>query len=128
MKNLFELAYRHVTPAIRRALVLELLRKGFTEAEIARALSISKSLVTRYVKGERGDVAGIHEHPLVRGLMNRLADKIVSGDVSGHEVEAEVVRAVALMFSTKQLCEYHSRLDPEVSPLKCNVCPTIFRV
>lgn len=35
--------------------------------------------------------------------MSRLADKIVSGDMSSHEVVAEVVRMVVFMISTKQV-------------------------
>ncbi|MEM0504207.1 MAG: hypothetical protein QW267_05880 [Sulfolobales archaeon] len=126
MKNVYELSYKYVVPSIKRVLTLELLKKGFAEVEVAKLLGISKSLATRYVKGERGSILALHEHQQVKDLIRRLADKIASGTMNKYEVEFEVMKISASLLSSRYLCKYHKQLEPELKSIKCNICSTIF--
>ncbi len=128
MKNVFEIAYRYVVPAVKRVLVLELISRGFTEVEVSRTLKISKSLTTRYVKGERGSIIDFHENPFIREVIRGLADKVVAGGLGKYELEAEVVKVAASLMSSGRVCEYHGKLDPEITRFRCNLCSTIFSV
>lgn len=48
-----EISSRKILPAIRRALVMELVKTGKKQNEIARMLSVTPAAVTQYVKGKR---------------------------------------------------------------------------
>lgn len=48
-----EISSRKILPAIRRALVMELVKAGKKQNEIARMLKVTPAAVTQYVKGKR---------------------------------------------------------------------------
>ncbi|MEM1961425.1 MAG: hypothetical protein QXY48_00750 [Sulfolobales archaeon] len=126
MSTVFEIASRYVVPSIRREAVLELLRKGFSKVEVSRALGISKSLVSRYAKGERGKLLEVGHHPVVRNAVDKIAYLVESGEVSEHKIEEEIVKAVVKLLSAKALCGFHEKLDRRFNPTVCQICVRVF--
>ncbi|MEM1526716.1 MAG: hypothetical protein QW775_06145 [Ignisphaera sp.] len=52
MKSVLELGSKYVVPAIRREVVLKLIRKGFMGIEMTNLLGVLLSPVPRYRKSE----------------------------------------------------------------------------
>lgn len=126
MSKVFEIVYRYAIPSIRREVALELLRRRFSEVEVSRALGISKSLVSRYVRGERGKLLEVGHHPVVREAVQRIAQLVEVGMASAYEVEEEIVRAAVGLLSVKALCGLHGRLDGRFDPARCRLCIKVF--
>ncbi len=123
MKTPFELAYRYVIPYIQRKLVLALKARGLSNIEIARKLGITPSAVTRYLKGERGAGIDLSRHKDVESLIQRLADSIINEDGDQYHVFTAVTGITTYALARKYLCSQHSKIDPEVDPHRCDVCP-----
>lgn len=126
-KGVFELASRYVEPSIKRAIALKLVEKKIPPIEISRRLEISPSLTSRYVKGERGSFFDPTSIPELNSELDVLAEKIALGLMRDYELRLEITRMVLKALSSKRLCGLHKAVDNSVDPLKCNVCPTLFK-
>jgi hypothetical protein len=124
--SVYDIASRVVYPALRRGLVENLLSIGLSRGEISKLLNITPSAVTRYIKGERGVVIDLVEIPWVRESLNNLAMEIVREETPTLKIEEELVRLTVGVLANKELCNYHSKIDLSIDPLKCNICPSIF--
>ncbi|RLG81131.1 MAG: transcriptional regulator [Thermoprotei archaeon] len=125
-KSLFELAARYVLPSIRRLLVEELWNNGLSVREIAGILGISYSLVSRYLRGERGSSMDFTEDSTVRESIKGIAFKAMSGEADRYIVEEELVKLTLHIFASRKLCKYHKRLEPGIDIEKCRICPRVF--
>ncbi|MEM4827451.1 MAG: XRE family transcriptional regulator [Desulfurococcaceae archaeon] len=126
MKSVFELVAKHVEPSIKRSIVEALVEQGLPKAEIAKCLDISPSLVTRYLKKERG----LHDFtriPDVAERVRRLAGRIVYEKLCGNEAYMEIVKLVFHVLSRKYACSIHYLLDKSVNPATCHVCTELFK-
>lgn len=128
MKDVFEIAYRYVMPSLRRALTEELYRRRLSKKEIANILALSHSLVSRYISNERGYLIELRQFEYVKELISRLADEIVSKNLSIYEINERLIKIAMYVMSKKYLCGFHSRIDPATDPVKCNICPNIFKL
>ncbi len=126
MRSVFEIAARHLHPALRRALARELWRRGLGVSEIARRTGLSKSLVSRYLSGERGGLIDPLGYPDVAAMIRDLADRVAENPPGPPAVEAELIRIALYMLSHRYLCGLHERIDPSIDPSKCNICPELF--
>lgn len=126
MKSVFEVAYRYAVPSIRRSLAAELERRGLLGMEVARSLGLSSSLITRYRKGERGASLSLDDYREVKGMIERLADKIASGELDEYAVQEEMTRIVLYIMARKLLCRIHTKVDRGFDSSKCNICPKLF--
>ncbi len=123
---MFEFASKHIEPSLKRSLILKLLSRNMSRAEIARCLGISPSLVTRYVKGERG----IHDFTVIREIdqeLEELSDEIATRKLCGEEVYVEIAKLTLHILSKKYACGVHYLASRDVDPSKCNICPSLFR-
>jgi predicted transcriptional regulator len=125
MRSIFELAYRYVEPAVRRQLVLELYRRGVDRRKIVELVGISPSLITRYIAGQRGNMLDLTPYRDITMLISELAEKFLR--MSKEEVEEEMYRIVLYFLSHKYFCNVHSVLVQGRDPLKCQICPGIFK-
>jgi len=121
------LASKYVVPAIKRELVLELLKMGFMEVEIAKTLGLSPSLVTRYLKGERGNSINISSYKDISNMVKELASRIARNSLNAYEVAREIDRIAMIFMAKKYLCGLHSRIEPGIDITKCNICPELYR-
>ncbi len=126
MKSVFEFASKHIEPSLKRSLILKLLSRNMSRAEIARCLGISPSLVTRYIKGERG----IHDFTVIREIdqeLEKLSDEIATRKLCGEGVYVKVAKLTLHVLSKKYACGVHYLASRDVDPSKCNICPSLFR-
>ena len=126
MRTVFEIAYRYLTPAIRRELVRRLLEKSFMEVEVSRMLRISHSLVSRYVSGERGSAIDLSRYRDVMDRIEILAERIARGEANYYRIYEEIERITLYTLSKKYLCNIHKAIDPHIDPANCNICPNLF--
>ncbi|AFL66236.1 transcriptional regulator [Desulfurococcus amylolyticus] len=126
MKSVFEIAYRYIEPSIKRSIAIKLYEKGIPKIKIAEILSVSPSLITRYIKGEKGTGFNPLEDPRVNELIYNIVDKILSNGLSGYEVEREIHLAIAALLAEKRFCRIHKNVEPSINPPKCNICIELF--
>lgn len=126
MKSTLELGSRYVAPAIKRALVLELAKRGFTGTEIANMLGISPSLVSRYLGGERGAQIDLEKYVDVMEYVRKLANEIADRKRNRYEVAKEIDRITMYLMAKKYLCRIHAKLEPDVDVTKCGICAELF--
>ncbi|MEM1541017.1 MAG: transcriptional regulator [Ignisphaera sp.] len=127
MKSVLELGSKYIVPAIRREVVLKLIKKGFMGVEIAKILKISPSLITRYINGERGTQVDLRRYKDIVERIENLVDKISSGEVDQYIIAKEIDRIAIYFMSRKHLCEIHKKLEPNIVPDKCSICLELFK-
>jgi hypothetical protein len=115
MKFVEEVVVEEFLPTFRSMLAEDLRDRGLTQSEVAAALGISQSAVSKYAHGEvaRNDrVAGDER---VRSLVDRVGAGLASGDVTRVQalVEAEVL--IRRLESGGLLADLHERAMPELS-------------
>lgn len=124
--GVFELAGRFVEPSVKRAVVLKLLERKLPPIEIARAMGISPSAVSRYIKGERGSYVDLLKIPEIAADIERLADSIVAGRAPAEEVALKIYAITLKVLANKYACGLHKMIDEGVNPVRCNICSTLF--
>lgn len=91
-------------------------------------MRISQSAVSRYLYRERGASIDVSRHPELMREIKALADEVAHGDLSWYDLESRLLRIALHALSRKYFCSYHQRLDPEVNPATCRICPETFQV
>ncbi|NJE75740.1 transcriptional regulator [Thermococcus sp. ES12] len=124
--NAFEVASRYVYPSLRRRLVELLHENGLKQTEIAELLHITQSAVSRYLKMDRGAFIDVSKFPDIDAEVTALAEKIVRERPSEYKIHSELVRMSLEMLGRGYVCQFHSKIDPEVNPSECNVCLELF--
>ncbi len=125
MKSVFTIADKYVYPSLRRFLVIRLRYKGARPAEIARLLGLSRSLVTRYLKGERGRYIDFSIYPDVVEALDRIADSVINNKISNKEVIIGLSTLTMYVLARKYVCRFHAEID-DVNPSTCDICPKIY--
>ncbi len=126
MKTPFHLLDKYVYPSLRRYLVSLLYSRGLSVSEISRITGYSKSLVTRYIKGERGGYIDVSRYPDIVGEIEKIIHDILFNKINQVEIEARLMKTAVDMMRKKYLCQYHELLDPSIDIGKCNICVKIF--
>ncbi len=117
---------KHVYPAIRRQLVISLYTKGFKVSEISRLTGYSKSLITRYLKGERGSLIDISKYSDIREMIEEVVWQLITGELDTYKLETRLIKIALYMMKKRYLCMYHKMIDPEIDPSKCRICSEAF--
>jgi predicted fused transcriptional regulator/phosphomethylpyrimidine kinase/predicted transcriptional regulator len=93
VKFVEEVVVEEFLPTFRSMLAEALGERGFTQHEVAEALGVSQSAVSKYVHGEVARRGAVAEHPRVRAVVEEIADGLADGELSraGALVEAEVL-------------------------------------
>jgi len=126
--TLYELLYRYIYPALRRRLALILYEDfNLKQEEIAKVLSTTQSAISKYVDGRRGVGIRIESIPNVDSELRVIAEKVSKGVLDSYDVQVELSKLIFKLLASKQLCSIHSKLDPTVDYVKCNICPRLFR-
>ena len=115
MKFVEEVVVEEFLPAFRSMLAEDLSDRGLTQREVAEALDISQSAVSKYV---HGDVAGsprVRGDDRVRDLVERLGEGLAAGEVThvGALVEAEVL--IRRLEDDDLLAALHREAMPELA-------------
>ncbi|OYR40153.1 thiamine-phosphate synthase family protein [Halorubrum sp. Eb13] len=93
MKFIEEVVVDEFLPTVRSMLAEDLRDRGFTQREVADALGISQSAVSKYAHGEVARNNRIVADDRVRDLVDRIGEGLADGDLSpvGALVEIEVL-------------------------------------
>ncbi|MCX8168615.1 MAG: transcriptional regulator [Candidatus Methanomethylicia archaeon] len=127
MKTPFEIGYRYIIPSLKAYLVKLLITKyNIAQTDIAKIFEISRSTVSRYFSMERGSKIDISTFKDVNKMLNELALKLLNKELDNYDIEITIMNIAMYILSMKYLCSFHSKLDLNVDPSKCRICPTIF--
>jgi predicted fused transcriptional regulator/phosphomethylpyrimidine kinase/predicted transcriptional regulator len=93
MKFVEEVVVEAFLPTFRSMLAEALRERGLTQQEVAEALGVSQSAVSKYVHGDVARREAVAAHRRVAALVEEIADGLASGELSraGALVEAEVL-------------------------------------
>ena len=126
--SVFELAYRHVYPAVKRRLV-EILYNEYklTQQEIARLLHISQSAASRYKNLARGGLVDLSRFKDIDEEIHRLAEKVVHENLDKYRLVNELTRITLKILAKGYICSYHKMIDKDIDPDKCRICLDLFK-
>jgi len=93
MKFIEEVVVDEFLPTYRSMLAADLRERGFTQSEVAEALGISQSAVSKYAHGDVARHDGILHDERVQGLVETVGEGLANGDMRPVQalVEAEVL-------------------------------------
>lgn len=89
MKFIEEVVVEEFLPTVRAMLAESLRDRGLTQREVASALGVSQSAVSKYAHGEVTTRSAIAEDPRVIEHVERIADGLVDGEMSRVQALAE---------------------------------------
>ncbi|MFB6108034.1 MAG: thiamine-phosphate synthase family protein [Haloplanus sp.] len=114
MKFVEEVVVEEFLPTLRSMLAEDLRERGFTQREVADALGISQSAVSKYAHGDVHTNAAVREDERVRTLVARVGEGFATGDVSRMQalVEAEVL--IRRLEAGDLLAELHREAVPDL--------------
>ncbi|MEM3986367.1 MAG: transcriptional regulator [Candidatus Methanomethylicia archaeon] len=127
MRNPLEIGYRYVIPSLKSHLVRLLNNEyGFDQVDISRMLKMSRSTVSRYISMKRGSTIDLTIFSDVNNMLKDLANKLIRGELDKYLLEFEFIRITMYILGNKYLCGFHAKLDLDVNPNTCMICPKIF--
>jgi predicted fused transcriptional regulator/phosphomethylpyrimidine kinase/predicted transcriptional regulator len=115
MKFLEEVVVESFLPTVRSMLATELRAQGLTQTEVAEALGISQSAVSKYAAGDVEETAAVREDERVQDLVDRLAAGLASGEISRVEAMVEIEVLIRQLEDGDLLARLHTEAMPELS-------------
>lgn len=115
MKLIEEIVVDAFLPTVRSMLAESLRERGFTQREVATALGISQSAVSKYAHGtvERHPV--ILDDPRVQELVETIADGLASGEMSQVQAVVELEVFIRQLERGDLLARLHEEAMPELA-------------
>ncbi|WP_144799427.1 thiamine-phosphate synthase family protein [Halorubrum depositum] len=115
MKFIEEVVVDEFLPTVRSMLAEDLRDRGFTQREVADALGISQSAVSKYAHGDVARHDRIVADERVRDLVDRVGEGLATGDLSpvGALVEIEVL--IRRLEEGDLLAELHEEAMPALA-------------
>jgi len=114
MKFVEELVVEEFLPTVRSMLASALRERGFTQREVADALGISQSAVSKYAHGEVASSDQISGDERVQSLVERIGDGLATGDMSRVQALIEIEVLIRQLEDGDVLAERHRELMPEL--------------
>ncbi|MFB6103237.1 MAG: thiamine-phosphate synthase family protein [Haloplanus sp.] len=114
MKFIEELVVEEFLPTIRSMLAADLRERGFTQREVADALGISQSAVSKYAHGDVATSDTISEDDRVRALVERIGSGLATGDMSRVQALVEIEVLIRRLEDGDLLAERHREVMPEL--------------
>jgi hypothetical protein len=114
MKFVEEIVVEEFLPTVRSMLAADLREREFTQREVADALGISQSAVSKYAHGEVTTSDAISEDERVRALVERIGDGLATGDMSRVQALIEIEVLIRQLEDGDLLAERHRERMPEL--------------
>ncbi|MFB6256706.1 MAG: thiamine-phosphate synthase family protein [Haloplanus sp.] len=95
-------------------LAADLRERGFTQREVADALGISQSAVSKYAHGDVTTTDAISADERVRALVERVGDGLATGDMSRVQALIEIEVLIRQLENGDLLAERHRERMPEL--------------
>ncbi|MFB6130332.1 MAG: thiamine-phosphate synthase family protein [Salinigranum sp.] len=115
MKFIEEIVVEEFLPTVRSMLAEELRARGLTQREVADALGISQSAVSKYAHGEVSRRQEILEDERVTALVDEVAEGLATGDVSRVQALVEIEVLVRRLEDGDLLAQLHEEAMPELA-------------
>jgi predicted fused transcriptional regulator/phosphomethylpyrimidine kinase/predicted transcriptional regulator len=115
MRFIEEVVVEEFLPTVRSMLAEELRARGLTQSEVAEAIGVSQSAVSKYAHGgvERNERVLGDER--VRDLVEEVADGLASGDLSRIGALAEIEVLIRRLEKSDLLAALHEEAMPELA-------------
>jgi hypothetical protein len=114
MKFVEEIVVEEFLPTVRSMLAADLRERGFTQREVADALGISQSAVSKYAHGEVTTSDAISEDERVGALVERIGGGLATGDMSRVQALIEIEVLIRRLEDGDLLAERHRETMPEL--------------
>jgi predicted fused transcriptional regulator/phosphomethylpyrimidine kinase/predicted transcriptional regulator len=114
MKFVEEIVVEEFLPTVRSMLAADLRDRGFTQREVADALGISQSAVSKYAHGEVTTSDAIRDDDRVRALVGRIGEGLATGDMSRVQALIETEVLIRRLEAGDLLAERHREAMPEL--------------
>jgi len=114
MKFVEEIVVEEFLPTVRSMLAADLRDRGFTQREVADALGISQSAVSKYAHGDVATSDAISEDERVQTLVQRVGDGLATGDMSRVQALIEIEVLIRQLEDGDLLAERHRERMPEL--------------
>lgn len=87
-------ASRYVLPSVKRAIVIELRRRGYSVTKISRMLGVTPASVSQYLRGKRGKSISVDSEKIREIVDSLVREEDVSGAICAlcREVVASATR------------------------------------
>ena len=112
MKLLEEVVVEEFLPTYRSMLAAALRDRGLTQQEVAEALGLSQSAVSKYAQGGVERTPAIEDDDRVRELVDRVADGLASGEMSRVGALAETEALIRRLADGDVLARRHEAAMP----------------
>jgi len=114
MKFVEEIVVEEFLPTVRSMLAADLRERDFTQREVADALGISQSAVSKYAHGEVTTSDAISDDGRVQALVERIGDGLATGDMSRVQALIEIEVLIRQLEDGDLLAERHRDRMPEL--------------
>ncbi len=117
-----EVVVEEFLPTFRSLLAEDLRDRGLTQREVADAIGVSQSAVSKYVHGDVERRAAVAEDDRVRRTVERIGEGLAAGDVSPVEALGEAEALIRRLEDRDLVCELHEAAMPALAGLGCDFC------
>ena len=115
MKFVEEVVVEEFLPTYRSMLAAALRERGLTQQEVAAALGLSQSAVSKYAQGGVGRNPVVEEDDRVRELVDRVADGLASGEMSRVQALAESEVLIRRLADGDVIARLHEEAMPDLA-------------
>ena len=115
MKFVEEVVVETFLPTVRSMLAEALRERGLNQREVAEALGVSQSAVSKYAKGEVHREPAVLDDERVRSTVEELADGLASGETSQVQALVELEVLIRQLERGDLLAALHERAMPELA-------------
>ena len=115
MRFIEEIVVDEFLPTVRAMLAEDLRKRGFTQREVADALGISQSAVSKYVHGDVARHERIVADERVQDLVDRIGEGLAAGDMSPVAALIEIEVLIRQLEEGDLLADLHEEAMPALS-------------
>ncbi|SDY28906.1 thiamine-phosphate synthase family protein [Halopenitus persicus] len=115
MRFIEEVVVEEFLPTVRSMLAADLRDRGLTQHEVAEALGISQSAVSKYAHGEVARHDRIVADERVRDLVDRVGEGLATGDMSRVAALVEIEILIRRLEAGDLLAELHEEAMPALA-------------
>ncbi|MFC7186199.1 thiamine-phosphate synthase family protein [Halorubrum yunnanense] len=115
MKFIEEVVVDEFLPTVRSMLAEDLRDRGFTQREVADALGISQSAVSKYAHGDVARHERIVDDDRVRDLVDRVGEGLAAGDLSPVAALVEIEVLIRRLEEGDLLADLHEAAMPALA-------------
>jgi len=120
-----EIAVKSVIPAIKAAIAKELVEKySLKQNQVAEALGISQSAVSKYTRRVRGHVIEIGDIEEIQPLINNMINLFINGNPKRAEFLSLFCQTCMTIRKKVLMCQFCQKTDPKIEIEECGFCLT----